>query len=139
METGPIIWRPREDDLENSNVARLMRRHGIADTAELRRRAARDPGWFYPAIIEDLGIEWLEPYESLLDDSRGLPWTRWFLGGKLNLVHNVLDRHLARHAERTAVIAEDDDGAVTRLSYGRLAERVCRLAAALFRQGRGGR
>ena len=137
METGPIIWRPREDDLENSNVARLMQRHGIADTAELRRRAAKDPGWFYPAIIEDLGIEWFEPYESLLDDSRGLPWTRWFIGGRLNIVHNVLDRHLERHAERTAVIAEDDDGSVVRLTYAQLDQRVCRLAAALSGLGVG--
>lgn len=127
-----ICWHPREDDLANSHVARLMRTHGIATTAELRERAATDPAWFYPAMIEDLGITFDEPYSRLIDDSGGFPWTRWFLGGRLNIVRNVLDRHLeAGHGEQPAVIAEADDGAVTRLSYSQLDERVCRLAAAL--------
>jgi acetyl-CoA synthetase len=133
-----IIWRPRPDDLERSHAARLMRRHGIADAEALRRRAASDPEWFYPAILEDLGIEWFTPYHAVKDASRGLPWTDWFLGGRLNLVHNCLDRHvLAGYGEQVAVIAEDDDGTVVRLRYRELHERVQRFAGALERLGVG--
>ena len=129
---APIIWRPRPDDLERSHVARLMRRHGLADAAALRERAAADPEWFYPAILEDLGVEWFEPYRRLADRTRGLPWTEWFVGGRLNLVHNVLDRHLsAGRGSRVAVIAEDDGEAVTTLTYDGLNDRVCRFAAGL--------
>ena len=62
------IWRPRPDDMENSNVARFMRRQWIPNAAILRERAANEPNWFYPAIIEDLGIEWFAPYERLYEE-----------------------------------------------------------------------
>ncbi len=139
MTDREIIWRPRPDDLEHSHVARLMRRHGIADPAELRRRAAADPHWFYPAIVEDLGIEFDAPWDRLHDESRGLPWTEWFLGGRLNLVHNVLDRHVRDgRGDELAVIAESEGGPPVSLTYGELHERVCRFASALTAaRGRG--
>ena len=138
MTRSNHIWEPRLDDLSHSHVARLMDRHGIATADELRRRAATDPDWFYPALIADLGVEWFTPYHTLKDGSRGLPWTEWFLGGKLNLVHNCLDRHVAAgHGGQPAVIAEDDDGRVTRLTYDELSVRVHRFAGALAGLGVG--
>lgn len=138
MGKSDILWRPRPDDLENSHAARFMRRHGLADAAAFRRRAAQEPEWFYPALLEDLGVEWQRPYERLLDASGGLPWTDWFLGGRLNLVHNVLDRPLRLGwGGRLALVAEDDEGAVQRLTYRELSLRVCRLAGALARLGLG--
>jgi acetyl-CoA synthetase len=138
MPGSTHIWRPRPEDLESSKAARFMRRHGLADAEALRARAARDPEWFYPAIIGDLGVEWFRGWDQLRDDSRGLPWTEWFLGGKLNLVHNVLDRHLrdGRGPQR-AVVAEDESGAVTTLTYDDLNTRVCRFAGALALLGVG--
>lgn len=136
MSDADILWRPRPDDLENSHVARLMRRHGLSGATQLRERAARDAQWFYPAILEDLDVRWFRPYDRLMDDSRGLPWTEWFLGGRLNLVHNVLDRNLlAGRGGQLAVVSEDDEGRVERLTYGQLNERVCRLAAGLASLG----
>ncbi len=132
MTRSNHVWEPRLDDLSHSHVARLMDRHGIATADELRRRAASDPEWFYPAIVDDLGIEWFRRWDVVRDGSRGLPWTEWFLGGQLNLVHNALDRHvLAGYGEQVAVIAEDDDGSVTRLTYRELQARVQRFAGAL--------
>jgi acetyl-CoA synthetase len=138
MSHDQIIWRPRPDDLERSRVAVFMRRHSLGDAAALRERAARRPDWFYPAILSDLGVEWFKPYRTLLDASRGLPWTQWFLGGRLNIVHNVLDRHLqGSRAAAAAVVAEDESGAVERLTYAELNQRVCRFAGALASLGVG--
>jgi acetyl-CoA synthetase len=138
VRSDPIIWRPRPDDLERSHVARLMRRHSLEDADALRRRAAADPEWFYPAIVEDLGIEWQTPWRQLADRSRGLPWTEWFVGGRLNLVHNVLDRHVAAGwGDRTAVIAEDDGEGFVTLTYAELHDRVCRFATGLAGLGLG--
>jgi len=132
MANPGFIWYPRPDDMERSHVARLARRHGAASARELRERAARDPAWFYPAVIEDLGIEWFRPYARLADRSRGLPWTDWFLGGELNIVHNALDRHLCRgHGGELAVVAEGESGRIERLTYSQLGDRVSRLAGAL--------
>ncbi len=132
MSETPWIWRPRPDDLERSHVARLLRRHGIGSTAELRARAAGDPEWFYPAIVEDLGVEWYRRWDRVLDAARGLPHTEWFRGGELNIVHNVLDRHLRDgYGDRQAVVAEDEAGRVERLTYAGLGERVARVASGL--------
>jgi acetyl-CoA synthetase len=138
MRVDEIVWSPRSDDLQASHVARLMRRHGIDSGARLRAKAAAEPEWFYPAILEDLGVEWHEPYRKLKDESRGLPWTDWFLGGRLNVVHNVLDRHVAAgRGDWTALIAEDDEGRTERFSYAELAARVGRFAAGLRQLGVG--
>ncbi len=138
MKRQGYVWRPRAEDLEGSRVARFMRRHGIGDAPELRRRAAAEPAWFYPAILEDLGVEWFAPYERLCDGARGLPWTEWFQGGRLNLVHNVLDRHVRDgRGHATAVIAEDESGRAERLTYAELHGRVERFAGALRRLGVG--
>ncbi len=132
MSHEEVVWSPRPDDLERSRVAVFMRRNSIKDVAALRERAARKPEWFYPAILADLGVEWFKPYRTLMDASRGLPWTEWFLGGRLNIVHNVLDRHLSRdRAGQAAVIAEDEEGRVETLTYAELNGRVCSFAGAL--------
>lgn len=133
-----VIWRPRRDDLERSHVARLMWRNGISTADELRSRAAAEPAWFYPAILDDLGIEWFKPYDRLFDDSRGLPWTDWFVGGELNIVHNCLDRHIRDgRADHVAVIAESDIGGRTELTFGELYDRVARAAGGLSGLGLG--
>jgi acetyl-CoA synthetase len=138
MGANPFVWQPRQDDLERSQVAGFMRRHAIGDAATLRHRAAREPDWFYPAMLEDLGIEWFRGFDRLRDTSRGLPWTEWFIGGELNLVHNVLDRHIRDgRGPQAAVIAEDEAGAVVALTYTDLNERVCRLAGGLADLGVG--
>ena len=89
-----IIWRPNEDFLENSNVARFMKKHGLASYEELLDYFREDVGRFWEAIEKDMGVSWYRPYDQIMDPSGGLPWTKWFLGGELNIVHNCIDRHL---------------------------------------------
>ena len=88
-----FIWEPTPEYIERANVTRLMREHGIDDFHELVRRSQDDITWFWEATIDDAGIEFFEPYSKLLDDSRGPQWPRWFVGGRVNLTHNCVDRH----------------------------------------------
>ena len=60
---------------------RLLRRSGAADWAELLRRSCAEPDWFWPLVIDDVGLEFARPWESVLDDSRGPEWATWFNGG----------------------------------------------------------
>ncbi|WP_073977701.1 acetate--CoA ligase, partial [Erythrobacter donghaensis] len=62
---------------------------------------------------------------------------KWFEDGQLNLCHNAVDRHLAEHAERTALIFEPDDPATPSrsLTYGELQAEVVRMANALKKLG----
>ena len=56
---------------------------------------------------EGHGLEFTTPYERVLDDSGGIPWSKWFVGGHVNLTYNCVDRHaLGDRADRVAIISE---------------------------------
>ena len=131
-----FIWKPSEALVEQANVTRLMKKHGITSYDQLIQRANGDIRWFWQACLEDLNLQWQRPYDVLLDDSQGLPWSKWFVGGKINIVANCVDRHIeAGKGDKTAFIWEGDCGAVKKLTYGDLFEQVNRLAAALVALG----
>ena len=90
--TTEFVWRPDEKTLERANVVRLMRQHCVDDYWELVRRSQEDPEWFWPAAIEDMGLEFSEPWEQVVDLSRGPEWATWFVGGKLNIAWNCVHR-----------------------------------------------
>jgi acetyl-CoA synthetase len=130
------VWNPTKLLVERSNVARFMRAHGISSHRDLVDRSTADIAWFWSAVVEDLGIQFSQPYDLLLDQSRGVPWTRWFLGGSINLADHCLDRHVRSAArDRIAVCWEGEDGAIRRLPYAELHIETCRLANALKRLG----
>src|SRR5439155_1744505 len=64
--------------------------------------------------------------------SRGFPWTRWFIGGKINIVHNCVDRP---RGKRPALIWESDEGDVRTWDYETLNLMVCRVASGLRKLG----
>jgi len=122
-----IAWSPTQHYLARSRLRRLAEAHGHRDFAALYRWSIEDPDAFWRAVDRDLGLVWRRPYERVFDASRGLPWTTWWVGGRLNFVDSVL-RH---DAARTAIIFEGEEGATQRLSYGELSAAVHRCAAGL--------
>src|SRR6266446_10896476 len=130
-----IAWTPTPDVLEQANVVRLMRRLGFDDYRDLQRRSAEDPGWFWPAAIEDMGLEFSRPWDRVVDLSRGPEWATWFVGGKLNLAWNCVHRWAERTPDVAAALWESEDGERHGLSYGELSERVTRFAEALVGLG----
>ncbi|MFE8644051.1 acetate--CoA ligase [Sphingomonas sp. NCPPB 2930] len=80
-------------------------------------------------------LNWTRPFTRTLDESNA-PFYRWFDDGELNASANCLDRHIGTPVEqKTAIIFEADDGAVTTVTYQELLARVCRFANALKAQG----
>lgn len=130
-----IIWRPYGDYIEKSNITRFMRKHGIKDYDALIQKCSGDIEWFWDAALKDLGVAWYEPYTKVLEGD--LPWAKWFTGGKLNLIHNVLDRHQAALKNKPALIWESDDGKSRKLTYGEMNDQVCRAASVLKSLGVG--
>jgi len=126
-----VIWEPYGDYIEKSNITRFMKKHGIESYQELIERSTQDIKWFWDAALEDLGVEWYEPYAETLDMSEGFPWTKWFVGGKINIVHNCIDRHLATRGGQTAIIAVKDEGPSRKVTYSELNREVCKLANGL--------
>ncbi len=91
--------------------------------------AAADYEGFWAQLAREF-VSWDTPFTTALDASRA-PHYRWFADGKLNASVNCLDRHLPAKADKTAIIAEADDGSVRTISYQQLHDEVARLANGL--------
>jgi len=122
-----FAWSPSDLYLARSRLRRFAEAHGHRDFASLHRWSIEDLDGFWRAVEKDLGINWRAPYERVYDSSRGIPWTTWWLGGRMNFVASAL-RH---DPSRTAIIFEGEEGATRRLTYGELAAAVRRCAAGL--------
>ncbi|MFN2489730.1 MAG: AMP-binding protein [Actinomycetota bacterium] len=128
----PFVWEPTSDYIEKANVTRLMRRHGIETYHELVARSQDDVEWFWEAVVADLGIDFFEPYERVLEAPDGPAWPRWFVGGRLNLTYNCVDRHAASERARAVALAwEGEDGSQRLLTYADAAASVNRVANGL--------
>jgi acetyl-CoA synthetase len=128
-----IVWEPGEQYLAQSRVLRFMRRHGLKTYQELYDRSVEDIAWFWDAVVrEELDLEWFEPYEQVLDLSRGPAWPHWFAGGMMNYVVNAVDRHARGElGGKRAVVWEGEEGETRSLTYRELQVEVNRLAGAL--------
>ncbi|HEU4605968.1 MAG TPA: AMP-binding protein [Nitrososphaera sp.] len=117
-----------------SNIARFMGRHGIPSWQQLVEKANSDIGWYWDAVNDDLGIEWFQKYDKTYDSSGGMPWTKWFINGRCNIVANAIDRHAKNHPDKVAYIFANERGS-KKITYRELDDQVSRLAGALAGAG----
>jgi len=130
------IWSPPRELVEKSNLKMVMDQLGIEDYKEFLRRSIEDHEWFWDIIVEILGIQWFQMYDKVVDYSEGVEWVKWYIGGRINAVYNVLDKHIDTEVERkTAFIWQGEDESVVEYSYRRLYTEVNRLASALKKRG----
>ena len=96
-----------------------MYRHSIEHPEEFWADAARE-------------LDWFEPWTKVLEWEQ--PWAKWFVGGKLNLSHNCVDRHAqGNRAQKPAIIWEGEPGEVRTLTYAELLTEV-QLAASMLKE-----
>ncbi|HMM51992.1 MAG TPA: propionate--CoA ligase [Burkholderiaceae bacterium] len=106
---------------------------GAGSLSEFHARSIADREGFWGELAAL--IDWQAPFERVLDYSRP-PFTRWFVGGRTNLCHNAVDRHLAARRDQPALIyvsTETDDERV--YSFGELHREVMRMAAIMRELG----
>ncbi|HEV3156906.1 MAG TPA: acetate--CoA ligase [Candidatus Baltobacteraceae bacterium] len=97
-------------------------------TADLYQRAERDPEAFWAELAQRL--DWFEPWHTVLEWKR--PFAKWFLGGKLNVSYNCLDRHVnAGRGEKVAYHWEGEPGDTREITYAELLTNVIQCANAL--------
>jgi acetyl-CoA synthetase len=125
---------PSADQVSKSNIGRFMDKHGIANWQQLVDRANNNIEWYWNAVNEDLEIEWFQKYDQTYDSRAGIPWTKWFLNGKCNIVVNAIDRHAKKQPDKVAYIFADEQGS-RKITYRELDEQVSRLADALVTTG----
>ncbi|MGE8046898.1 AMP-binding protein [Pseudomonas monteilii] len=135
-DSSPSVWQPSAEDIASANVTEMMRRLGTADYDQYQARALADPLGYWRMVSDYCGIAWEKPFDAYLDDSRGAEFPSWFPGGRLNWVQSILAMAQDAHQGAvTAVIAERENGQVTRATYAELAEQVRAFAAGLEASG----
>src|ERR1700726_258941 len=120
------LFAPPADFAAKAHVKSLaayeeMYRHSVEKPEEFWAEAAGELDWFAP---------WTQVLEQGPDE--GILGAQWFVGGKLNLSHNCVDRHaLGARKDKVALLWEGEPGEVRKITYGELLDQVQRFANVL--------
>jgi len=106
----------------------LIEQANVPDFGAEYERSLEDTAGFWSDWAEK--YEWDEPWSAVFDAQ--FPYHRWFVGATTNITANALDRHAdGSNAEKTAIIAVDEDNTSRAVSYRELRDLVSRFGAAL--------
>ena len=136
---GDIVWKPTPEHIKQANLTAFIRLHNIKDFNELMQRSTSDVAWFTDAVLKYLDIQFHEPYSQVVDLSDGIQFPNWCIGGKMNIVHNCVDKWQSSvndHAKRS-VVWEGEEGVTKSLTYKELYKEVNKAANALRSLGLG--
>ena len=96
---------------------------------DIYAKAAADPEGFWAGLAEDL--DWFQKWDTVLDWSDA-PFAKWFIGGKLNVSYNCIDRHVNNgRRNKAAIVWEGEPGDWKVYTYGDLLREVCQFANGL--------
>ncbi|HEV7350216.1 acetate--CoA ligase [Telluribacter sp.] len=98
-------------------------------------QSVEDPEGFWAEVAQQ--FQWRKPWKKVLEWNFTEPSIKWFVGGKLNITENALDRHLSERGDQPAIIWEpnDPDDRPVTITYRNLHARVCRFANVLKKYG----
>jgi acetyl-CoA synthetase len=100
---------------------------------EIYAEAERDRLAFWAKAADRLA--WAQPWDEVLDWSNP-PFAKWFVGGKLNVAYNCVDRHVEDgHGDQVAYHWEGEPGDTRTITYAQLKDEVCKAANALTELG----
>jgi acetyl-CoA synthetase len=122
------VFPPTEATMKAARISGMDAYNALCDEAN------RDFEGFWSRLAR-ANVVWTKPFTKTLDESNA-PFYKWFEDGELNASANCLDKHIGTPVEnKTAIVFEADDGAVTRVTYKELLARVSQFANALKAQG----
>ena len=107
------IFQPNEEFATNAHIKSMDEYHTLV-------KKANDNYEGFWKEFADEKIDWLAPYDKVLDESDA-PFYKWFTDGKLNVSNQCIDRHLADKADKIAILFEGDRGDVEKIQ---LTERM---------------
>ena len=116
----------REVFKPNREFSKTARIKNMCEYQELQDFAMRDYEGFWGSYAKEK-LEWMEPFHTVLDESKA-PFVKWFLGGKLNVAVQCIDRHLNSRKNKAAIIFEGDRGDKQIITYLELYYNVNKFA-----------
>ncbi|QLE56971.1 acetate--CoA ligase [Nostoc sp. TCL26-01] len=121
------LFQPPGEFSQNAHI------QSIADYQNLYDKAKADPQKFWAELAET-ELHWFQKWDTILDWQP--PFAKWFVGGKINISYNCLDRHLTTwRKNKAALIWEGEPGDSRTLTYAQLHREVCQFANALKQLG----
>jgi acetyl-CoA synthetase len=108
----------------SNNLIGFMRKNNIDSLHDLLYKSTEDLEWYWDKVNDDLNIRWKQPYSKVIDTRGGIPWTDWFIGGKCNIVDNIIQKNIEKHPDKIAFIFVNQNGIKEKLSYRDLEFRV---------------
>ena len=132
LEQG--LYYPPRDLVENSNVMTWMRKKGLKTESEMRQWCSANYVSFWDEMARTYA-DWFEPYKQTLEWKA--PFAKWFMGGKINIAYNAVDRHAKswRRNKLAYIFVGEPVGDVRKITYYQLSLEVNRFANALKAQG----
>jgi acetyl-CoA synthetase len=129
---GKFVWQPDPETIHNANLTRFMQDYAITDFGELMQRSTDDIAWFTEAVLDFLDIRFYEPYSQVVDLSKGYQYPTWCVNGKMNIIHNLLDKYIGTPKEyQPALVWEGENGTAITLTYQELYQQVNKAANGL--------
>ena len=120
------VFEPSKDFSAKSHIKNLQ------EYETLYQQALDDPEGFWASMAKEL--DWFKPWEKVLEWNP--PFAKWFVGGRTNIAHNCLDRHLTTaRKNKAAIIWEGEPGDERILTYQTLHREVCKFANVLKQIG----
>ncbi|MEL6842146.1 MAG: acetate--CoA ligase, partial [Bacteroidota bacterium] len=115
----------------------ITRIRTFAEYEEVYRDSVQDPEAFWAKQADS--FTWQKKWDKTLEWNFRDPDVKWFIGGKLNITENCLDRHLETRGDQAAIIWEPNDPneAHKTYTYRELHREVCRMANVLKNNGVG--
>lgn len=134
-----VAWTPSDEVVRRAQLTRFMKQTGAESFADLYAKSIADVEKFTADVLEFLDIRFDPPYEKLMDTSAGIEWTKWCVGGGLNISEMCVDRWAKdpRTKDQPAVIWEGEEGESQTLTYSELLWDVECIAAGLRGNGIG--
>ncbi len=122
---------PTQTQIEESNIYKFMKKHNISSLEELSTRSKENLEWFWESVDKDIGVVWDKPYTKILDDSKGIAWSKWFTNGKTNIYKSSVEKFAKLFPDKIAYHFVAEDGNSSSVTYSELDDKVSRLANGL--------
>ncbi len=132
-----VAWRPDPAAARASRLAGFLRATGERSLDKLQARAVADPGWFWGAAAEDIGVAWARHPATVVDLSDGPAWARWWIGGSFDWSWAATGPRAAHDPDGRAISWEGEDGTIRELTNAQLAADVEAAARRLTELGVG--
>ena len=111
--------------------------HSQSDYQKIYQESVKDPETFWAEVAGSLS--WKKSWDKVLEWDFKKPDVKWFIGGKLNITENCIDRHLPAKANQTAILWEPNDPSheTRHITYQELHDEVCKVGNMLRAHGIG--